>query len=631
MEVELLEVRDFLARRFPFDGLPPEALAEVARRVSIRYLRREARLDDERVATRLGIVRQGALEVRAGHDRVLARLGEGGLLGYRAFPVAAGDTRLAHVALEDSLLYEIDREVVDSLCADHGGCRHWLASSGAERLAWRRSVRADADRDARMVTRLEAVLAREPVDIAPEATIRAAAELMSRERISSLLVSEAGRLLGIVTDRDLRLKVIAAGLSSDRPVREIMTASPVTLPPDAFVYEAMLLMSRLRIHHLPVCRTDASVVGMVTTSDFIERHTASGTRLAADIHRQPDARGLAGVVARLAALSTRLARRDAPIERIGPVMSGMADAVLERLMDLCGREALPEAGWCWLTGGATGRQEALGAQCQYGALFIDTALDDAVRDRLREFAASVCEGLASCGYALDARSPCAAPQHDHLSSGGFLERVARLVESDHDDDAATLVAWLDCRAVTGDVALWSSPRCELRERIVASQTALAGVRATAMVPEPPIGFFRGRLLRNVAGDGAAGRSVEEASSLDISRDLLSPIVALARWLALTSESDALSTRDRLRAAAEYGSITTTRADSLIDALGHIESICLAGKARDASANGDGAGETSARIEVATLSTDERASLTDAFTVVRDARGELFADGTTTDT
>ena len=89
-------------------------------------------------------------------------------------------------------------------------------------------------------TRLRDLLQREPITTTGDATIREAAELMARQRCSSLLVVDGDRLTGIVTDRDLRTRVLATGLETTHPVLTIMTRDPVTAAPDDLAMELVL-------------------------------------------------------------------------------------------------------------------------------------------------------------------------------------------------------------------------------------------------------------------------------------------------------------------------------------------------------------------------------------------------------
>ena len=75
---------------------------------------------------------------------------------------------------------------------------------------------------------------------------------MSAERISSVLVTDGEVLVGILTDRDLRTRVLAAAVDPASPVSAVMTPDPATTGPDAPALEALLELVRRNIHHLPV-------------------------------------------------------------------------------------------------------------------------------------------------------------------------------------------------------------------------------------------------------------------------------------------------------------------------------------------------------------------------------------------
>jgi CBS domain-containing protein len=112
--------------------------------------------------------------------------------------------------------------------------------------------------------------------IGPEATVFDAIRWMSEKNVGALLVIESGDLLGIISERDYTRKVILENRSSKQAaVREIMTTDVTTIAPDAIVEEAMRVMTRHRVHHLPVVDHDGRVVGVVSMGDLVERTIAT--------------------------------------------------------------------------------------------------------------------------------------------------------------------------------------------------------------------------------------------------------------------------------------------------------------------------------------------------------------------
>jgi CBS domain-containing protein len=106
--------------------------------------------------------------------------------------------------------------------------------------------------------------------IGPDARVIDALKLMAEKDVGALVVTEGGRIAGIISERDYARKVILHGKSShDIPVREIMTARVVTVQPRHTVEECMALMTEKRIRHLPVTEGER-LVGVLSIGDLVK-------------------------------------------------------------------------------------------------------------------------------------------------------------------------------------------------------------------------------------------------------------------------------------------------------------------------------------------------------------------------
>jgi CBS domain-containing protein len=121
---------------------------------------------------------------------------------------------------------------------------------------------------------VESILRRkgpEVVTIAPDSTIKRAADIMREHDISALVVTNHGELSGVITERD-----IARGFSRHggelalMRVREIMTRAVVTISKDDDVKQVMVLMTRHRVRHLPVVEEDGALAGIVSIGDVVK-------------------------------------------------------------------------------------------------------------------------------------------------------------------------------------------------------------------------------------------------------------------------------------------------------------------------------------------------------------------------
>jgi CBS domain-containing protein len=106
--------------------------------------------------------------------------------------------------------------------------------------------------------------------VRPDDTVLAALGVMAGHDIGAVLVLDGDKLVGILTERDYARKVALAGKSSkDSPVRSIMTANVVCVPPNQTVAECMGLMTERRCRHLPVVE-NGRVVGLVSIGDLVK-------------------------------------------------------------------------------------------------------------------------------------------------------------------------------------------------------------------------------------------------------------------------------------------------------------------------------------------------------------------------
>jgi diguanylate cyclase (GGDEF)-like protein len=118
----------------------------------------------------------------------------------------------------------------------------------------------------------------EVFSVSPDATVLDALKLMADKEIGALVVLEAGRLSGILSERDYARKVILRGKAShDTLVREIMTPDVPTVDPERTIEECMSLVTERRCRHLPVCEAD-HVVGIVSIGDLVKEMIAEQER-----------------------------------------------------------------------------------------------------------------------------------------------------------------------------------------------------------------------------------------------------------------------------------------------------------------------------------------------------------------
>ncbi|MCC2274412.1 CBS domain-containing protein [Streptomyces sp. ET3-23] len=122
-----------------------------------------------------------------------------------------------------------------------------------------------------------------PASVPPEATLEEAARRMADAKAGALPVVQDGRVIGVLTDRDLVVRAMAHGLSSRTRAEEVMSTDPVTVTADTPVTAALHAMRSINVRHLPVV-DDGRLVGMVSFDDLFTYLSAQLGALADIVH-----------------------------------------------------------------------------------------------------------------------------------------------------------------------------------------------------------------------------------------------------------------------------------------------------------------------------------------------------------
>jgi CBS domain-containing protein len=175
-----------------------------------------------------------------------------------------------------------------------------------------------------------------------------------------VLVRGETELLGIVTDRDLRSRVLAAGRSGDVPIVEVMSSPVLTVPPERRAAEAMLAMLDRGIRHLPIAAPGGEIVGVLRDVDLLAVQARAPFVLRRAIASATDVDDLRRAATRLEGTVITLHQARMNAAQISGVTSVVADAITRRLLELVGeRPGISSPPLAWLALGSHGRREAM--------------------------------------------------------------------------------------------------------------------------------------------------------------------------------------------------------------------------------------------------------------------------------
>ncbi len=404
-----------------------------------------------------------------------------------------------------------------------------------------------------------------PITGTAELSIQEVATLMAKHRISSLPLMQDHQLIGIVTDRDLRAKVLAVGLDPSTRVEAIMTPSPKTVGVDALIDDAMLLMMQSQIHHLPVVNERDQLCGMVSAGDLLRMQAPHPLRLARDISRADDMARLVELSALGPGVLASLVRHGSGVTEVGRIASMLTDTITQRLIHLA-EQALGPApmGWCWVAFGSQARMEQGLISDQDNGLVLESEPDAGAQDYFKRFAGFVCDGLNACGYVYCNGGVMAMGQW-RMSLEAWHKTFAHWMREPDPQSIMNCSIFFDQRAVAGDSSLLNQLQDDVLGQAKDASIFLRFLAAEAMRHTPALGLFN-RFVQESDGDEDKGINLKKRGVL--------PIVDLARVRALEGAISATHTEMRIQEAAAAGGMNEGDGDDLIHALRFIGNVRL---------------------------------------------------------
>ena len=559
----------FLRAHPPFDALAEGDLDRLALAAELEELAAGEVVFEQGAApaTHLRVVRTGGIEIVA-DGTVLDVLGPGEPFGHASM-LSGLPTGFTARAAEASTCYRIGMEVAQALLAAPAGLR-FVARSLLEEptelhmLAREPGVNT-ADEPVGSLIRGDAVIC------GPDTPIRDAARMMSAGPGTAVVVDLGPGhpgAVGILTDRDLRTKVVAGGLSGEEPVSAAMSAPAYTCGPDRRAGEVLAEMFDRGLRHFPVIAPDGQILGVVEDVDLVALRTRSSFYVRQRIATARSDEEVVTISRELRPMVISLYDAGIAAANVMAVYAVCVDALTRRLLQLAlDRHGEPGSEFAWLALGSQARREALpSSDIDSAIVWFDQPDEPAdIRDRLLTLAREVIGGLRACGLRLD-ENGVNADAEPFVRSVSSWQHVSRSWMADPTQEKALILSsvLLDSRPVWG--VHTGSPVADTFRQATAHPTLLRMLARFALSHRPSTRLFRGLVVESTG---------EHRGQLDLKQGGLVPILDLARWGAVSAGVTSASTTERLRVSAEAETLAPKDAHTLRDAFELINNLRLA--------------------------------------------------------
>jgi len=556
-------VADFLRRYPPFNELTAKDLKHLSAGVDILYKDKGTYIfkENEPAHDFFYVIQRGAVALRMGNGgEIIDICDEGDLFGLR--PLMAGENyKLEAVSQEESILYAVPISEFRPLIQSYEEVGNFVIESFASNtrnpysrfnntdstglLPPRMSIRAETP-----FTEILPIHPRKDlVFCTPQTPAQEVATLMTAHNVGSVLVLSEGLPEGIITDKDLRNKVVTGRHPIDAPASEIMTHPVITYPAKMTITQAQLAMMKNGIGHLCLTEdgtTDTPVVGILSKYDLMLALGNSPEVLLRAIKRTRKIKRLKPIRNRVEYLLKGYLENNIPMSITMKLIAELNDACIKRVIELSLRkEGKAPVPFAWLAMGSQGRGEQLLHTDQDNALVYEDVPEgesQKVQQYFHQLAVRVNKGLRTIGYEYCPADMMASNPNWCKPLSVWKKTVTGWIHNPGKEEVLLSSIFFDFNFTYGVRSLVTELSNHIFSNVDSYPMFYYHLASGALQNPSPSGFFRQFLLEQ---DG------EHKDFFDLKRRVLMPFTDAARVLILSHQVRSINnTAERFEKLAE---------------------------------------------------------------------------------
>ena len=548
------QVINFLANSAPFDKLKPEQLTELASSCAVLYLTAQNAgklLSDNQHS--LFLIQSGQFSLQE-PDGSLSHFSEGDYFGQL---VAKQQSFNAEYLTVDhpGLVYVLSAELLNQSFL-HSPEIHTFFKAYKEQTLHNQAI--DDSNSIWLHKPLSEVLSDKLVSARQDTPILYAVQLMAQQQVSTLMITDfiddEEQLVGILTDRDIRNRVVAVACDTQLPVSHVMTPNPCYIEKQHTLFDALCLMSEKNIHHLPIVeRNKLFPIGLVTATDMLRYQRANVLFIIGELMKAQSLYELTRLSWQLPQYFATHAKRLGDFDVAGKILSQATDIMTRKLIDFFQIKQGPAPfDYCWLVYGSQAREDQTMGSDQDNGLLLARQPDASEAQYFADMSDYVCKGLNKCGIASCTGNIMASNPELRLSIEQAIDEAHAWVESPTPKALLSFNIFLDVRPVAGNISLYKQLH-QARSPLFNQSRFLALLARQVGDMSVPLTMFK----RFSYDKGSA-------EAINLKKYALNIINSLVRIYALSAQLSMPSTISRLANLPSEAGLTKRDADNLRD-------------------------------------------------------------------
>ncbi|MDN3617926.1 DUF294 nucleotidyltransferase-like domain-containing protein [Polaribacter undariae] len=529
-------ISDFLKDFPPFNMLPKDELLAICKAVDILYLEKDSDLfiTGIPIKNQFYVVKDGAIGLFEEETNTLVdKCDEGDIFGLRAL-MRKDSYKLTAKALEESIVYSLSAELFENYITTNSEASAFLMTSFVSntRYSEPKPQNQSSEKIQDFFEEQSIDFSKNPIHCSPETSIKAAAIIMTHKRVGSIIITENNKPLGIITDKDLRIKIATGIISTEEPVTKIMSSPVITYPENITVAEAQIAMLKYKITHLCITKDgtpNSDLAGVLSEHDIIVVRENNASALVKEVKRTSTPEQLQQVRKRAEHLLKRYIKQQIPIAFATKILSAINESITQKIIDQAIKEmpTPPPTTFAWLAIGSQGREEQLLLTDQDNALVFNNVDKNEYEETQQYFltlAKKINQKLEIVGFELCPADMMASNPAWCLSVSQWEQQFKKWITTPDQDNLMLCTIFFDFEFVYGDKKLVNSLAESIFESIESRDIFLTYLGLNALKNPPPLSFFRQFLVE---------RDGEHKDQFDIKARAMMPLVDAARLLILS--------------------------------------------------------------------------------------------------
>ena len=552
-------VADFLKNFPPFSFLKQKDLEIISEQITIFYTEKDSVIFtlNEETHDSFYVVHKGAVALRADQNSdIMDMCDEGDIFGLRPL-IANENYKMEARSFEETILYAIPINIFRPYALENKSVGNFLIESFASNTLnpFSKSHRGklygeEIEADTKLLDLQEVKYSKKIISCLPSTTAKEVAKIMIDKNVGAILVVEQTLPIGIITNKDLRNKIVTGEFPITAIASEIMTSPVITYPTKMTITQAQMAMMKSDISHLCITEdgtTNSKVVGMLSKHDVMVSLGNNPAVLLKAIKRAKKSKKIKLIRTNITQLLQGYLEQNIPMMLMSKIISELNDACTKQVIAIVLKKmnTPPPVHFSWLAMGSQGRSEQLLQTDQDNALVYEDVPEadaEVTKKYFLELASRINKGLFEIGYEYCPAEMMASNPIWCLSLSEYKDKVHHWITNTGKNEVLLSFIFFDYSLVYGDSDLVNNLSDFIFEEVKANPTFYIHLVSGALQSPSPTGFFRDFLLEQ---DGA------NKDFFNIKNRALMPLADAARVLILFHSVKSISnTVERFEKLAE---------------------------------------------------------------------------------